>query len=108
MKPTRDERRESSAPNYPISQTFSRTMKTPIKPTASAAAAEPTPAAPAFDRLASIAIAPRRHEGTARTVCHVTPAGDLAYLYSYSGDFIATVPAAEAEPFLPAKTQTSA
>lgn len=65
-------------------------------------------AAPAYDRLAAVKVTPRRHEATARTVCRVQPAGDKAHLFSYAGDFIATVTAKQAEAYMPAPKPTAA
>lgn len=70
-------------------------------PTSAPAPAAPPPPSPEFDRLAAVPVAPARHAATARTVGHVQPAGKSAHLFSATGDYIATVPTAEAAPFLP-------
>lgn len=77
----------------------------PATAPAAPAAAETKPPAPAFDRAAAISVAPRRHEATARTVGFVQTAGEQTHLYSYAGDYIATVTQAEGAAFLPAPAQ---
>jgi hypothetical protein len=78
----------------------------PIKNDTTAAAAspeaKPVPAPkPAFSPSRAVGIAPRRHEGTARTAAFVQAEGEKLHLYSYAGDYIATVTGAEAESFTP-------
>lgn len=70
------------------------TTSTPI-------AAAPAPAVPAkapvLDLAAAKAVAPYRHEKTARTAAYHQPAGEEGvHLFSATGNFIATVSADEA------------
>ncbi len=69
--------------------------------TAPAPAAEPKPAAPAFAPQTAKIVPPQRHEKTARTVCHVQMDGEKTHLFSYAGDYIATVSAEEGKRYLP-------
>lgn len=83
-------------------------MSTKSKSKTNPAPAEaPAPAVPAKPKPAFVAHQartvepPKRHEGTARTVRYVIAGDGEAHLFSYAGDFIATVSVAEGEALAP-------
>lgn len=85
-------------------------MKKTVQKTSASAgdtAVPPSPA-PAFSAHQVRTVEPpKRHDGTARTVRYVQAGAEgEAHLYSYAGDYIATVTAAEGEAFASSRPPT--